>query len=314
MGKFLWQRGVQTVITVLLMSLIIFIALQAIPGDAAIIAMGDYYGHAELQAIRAEMGLDRPAITQYGMWLAGIFRGDLGTSLRYGSPIAPEIAQRLPITFQLTILALFLSVLIGIPSGLISAAKRGKGIDRFVRFISLLGISIPNFWLGLILILFFALNLRWIPSGGYVSPGEGLVEYFKAMAGPTITLGTAMMATTMRITRAATLEALSQDYIRTAKAKGLKERKVVFKHAFKNALIPVLTVIGIQIGFLMAGSIVVETVFTLPGISRFLIGGVSSRDYPVVMATVMVISLVFLIINFIVDVIYVYVDPRVRYD
>lgn len=312
--QYVLSRLLQTAATLLLMSLIVFGALRAIPGDAAIVQLGEFYGLAEIEALRHEMGLDRPFFVQYGTWLWGALKGDFGRSLRTHQPISEEIGRRVPITLQISLLSLLLSLLIGIPAGLICAAKRGTWLDGMVRVSALVGISLPHFWVGLMLILVFGLTLRWIPSGGYVSLASGIGPYARAMAGPVLTLGTAMAASTMRITRAAMLEVLGQDYIRTGRSKGLRERRVLTLHAFRNALIPILTVIGVQFGFLLAGSVAVETVFTLPGMSRYAVTGVSSRDYPVVMATVMVISLWFMVVNLVVDLLYAAVDPRIRYD
>jgi len=311
--SYLLRRILQTAVTLFLMSLIIFGALQAIPGDAAVVLLGEYYGFEEVTVLRERLGLDDPVYLQYLRWIGNAFRGDLGRSWRSNEPISTELALRLPVTFQLSLLAFFTSLLIAIPAGLVSAARRNTWLDRFARVAALVGISLPNFWVGLMLILTFALVLRWIPSGGFVSIRSGLGPYIRSLAAPALTLGTAMAASTMRITRASTLESLSQDYIRTARSKGLSEAVVVTVHAFKNALIPILTVIGVQFGTMLAGSVAVETVFSIPGISRFLIDGVTNRDYPVVMATVLVISLGYMVANLIVDLLYSVIDPRIRY-
>jgi len=312
--SYLARRIMQTGVTLFLMSLIVFGALRAIPGDAAVILLGEYYGFEEVTVLRERMGLDDPVYVQYFRWIGNALRGDLGKSWRSNESITYELARRLPVTFQLALLAFFTSLLIALPAGLVSAIKRNTWFDRAARVIALIGISLPNFWVGLMLILAFALSLRWIPSGGYVSIAEGLGPYLRTMAAPAITLGTAMAASTMRITRASTLEALTQDYIRTARSKGLREFTVLTAHAFKNALIPILTVVGVQFGLMLAGSVAVETVFSIPGVSRFLIDGVTNRDYPVVMATVLIISLGYMIANLTIDLLYVVIDPRIRYE
>jgi peptide/nickel transport system permease protein len=312
--RYVISRLLQTAGTLLLMSLIVFAALRLIPGDAAIVQLGEFYSKTEAELLRHQMGLDRPFFVQYGTWLWGAIRGDFGVSMRSHQPIGIELSRRVPVTLQISLLALLMSLAIGIPAGILSAAKRGTFLDGFVRVLSLIGISLPHFWVGLMFILVFALMLRWVPSGGYVSLASGIGPYIRSMAGPVLVLGTAMAASTMRITRASMLEVLGQDYIRTGRAKGLREGKVITLHAFKNALIPILTVIGVQFGFLLAGSVAVETVFTLPGMSRYAVTGVSTRDYPVVMATVMIISMWFMVVNLIVDLLYAFIDPRIRYD
>ncbi len=312
--RYVASRLLQTAATLLVMSFIVFTALRVIPGDAAIVQLGEFYSPAEAEVLRREMGLDKPFFVQYGTWLWGAVQGDFGLSLRSRQPINIELSRRVPVTLQISLLALLTSLVIGIPAGVFSAARRGTFLDGSVRVLSLIGISLPHFWVGLMFILVFALQLRWVPSGGYESLASGIGPYVRSMIGPVLVLGTGMAASTMRITRASMLEVLGQDYIRTGRAKGLRESKVITLHAFKNALIPIVTVIGVQFGFLLAGSVAVETVFTLPGMSRFAVTGVSTRDYPVVMATVMVISMWFMVVNLIVDLLYAAIDPRIRYD
>jgi peptide/nickel transport system permease protein len=296
------------------MSALVFLALQAVPGDAAIISLGEYYGHADAVTLRAKMGLDQPLLVQYGRWAGGVVRGELGTSLRTGQPVKPELMGRLPVTLELAALSLLLSILIGVTSGLIAATRRRTALDVATRTIALLGISVPHFWFGLLLILWLSLRLGVLPPGGYEDLSAGITANLAAMIMPVATLGLGMAGTTMRITRAAVLEVLSHDYIRTGRAKGATEQRVLWRHALRNALIPLITVIGLQFGDLLGRTVVVEEIFSLPGLGRFVVGGVFNRDYPVVMAGVLVICLGYLAANFAVDLLYARVDPRIRYD
>ncbi len=296
------------------MSALVFLALQAVPGDAAIISLGEYYGHADAVTLRAKMGLDQPLLVQYGRWAGGVVRGELGTSLRTGQPVKPELMGRLPVTLELAALSLLLSVLIGVTSGLIAATRRRTALDVATRTIALLGISVPHFWFGLLLILWLSLRLGVLPPGGYEDFSAGITANLAAMIMPVATLGLGMAGATMRITRAAVLEVLSHDYIRTGRAKGATEQRVLWRHALRNALIPLITVIGLQFGDLLGRTVVVEEIFSLPGLGRFVVGGVFNRDYPVVMAGVLVICLGYLAANFAVDLLYARVDPRIRYD
>jgi peptide/nickel transport system permease protein len=308
------QRLGATVLTAVAMSALVFLALQAVPGDAAIISLGEYYGHADAATLRAKMGLDQPLLVQYGRWAGGVARGELGTSLRTGQPVRPELAGRLPVTLQLAGLSLLLSIAVGVASGLIAATRRRTGLDVATRAVALLGISVPHFWFGLLLILWLSLRLQLLPPGGYEDPSRGLGANLAAMLMPVATLGLGMAGTTMRITRAALLDVLSHDYIRTGRAKGAPERRVLWRHALRNALIPLITVVGLQFGDLLGRTVVVEEIFSLPGLGRFVVGGVFNRDYPVVMAGVVVICLGYLVANLAVDLLYARVDPRIRYE
>jgi peptide/nickel transport system permease protein len=296
------------------MSALVFLALQAVPGDAAIISLGEYYGHADAQTLRAKMGLDQPLPVQYGRWAGGLLRGELGTSLRTGQPVKPELIGRLPVTLQLAGLSLLVSIFVGVAAGLVAATRRRTALDVATRTVALLGISVPHFWFGLLLILWLSLHLRLLPPGGYEDLSAGVGANLAAMIMPVATLGLGMAGTTMRITRAAVLEVLTHDYIRTGRAKGAPERAILWRHALRNALIPLITVIGLQFGDLLGRTVVVEEIFSLPGLGRFVVGGVFNRDYPVVMAGVLVICLGYLAANLAVDLLYARVDPRIRYD
>jgi peptide/nickel transport system permease protein len=303
-----------TVLTAVAMSAIVFLALQAVPGDAAIISLGEYYGHADAATLRAKMGLDQPLPVQYGRWMLGLVRGDLGTSLRTGQPVKPELLGRLPVTLELAGLSLIVSVFVGVASGLVAATRRRTALDVVTRTVALLGISVPHFWFGLLLILWLSLRAGLLPPSGYEDLSAGLGANLASMIMPVITLGLGMAGTTMRITRAAVLEVLSHDYIRTGRAKGAPERQVLWRHALRNALIPLITVVGLQFGDLLGRTVVVEEIFSLPGLGRFVVSGVFNRDYPVVMSGVLIICVGYLTVNLAVDLLYGRVDPRIRYD
>lgn len=314
MRRYVLRRLTASVATVFLISVVVFLALQAIPGDAAIISMGEYYAVEDVATLREKMGLDLPLYIQYGRWLVGLPRGDMGTSLRTGQPISGEVVSRLPVTLEITVLSLLVSLLIAVPAGIVAATHRRSFTDFTARGLALFGISVPNFWLGLMLILLFSLHLRWLPSGGYQPPAVGMWMHLGTIVLPVLTLGTSIAGTTMRITRASMLEVLNHDYIRTGRAKGLSERRVVAYHALRNALIPLVTVVGLQFGDLLGRTVIIEEIFSLPGLGRMIVGGVFNRDYPVVMAAVLLVSTGYTLANLTVDLLYGRIDPRIRYD
>jgi peptide/nickel transport system permease protein len=313
MSKYLISRFLATIPVLLGVSLFTFALVRLVPGDPIQIMLGMEATGNSAESIRRIYGLDRPWFIQYIEWLGNVLRGDLGTSLRTGLPITESIWQRLPATLELTLLALILGLLIGIPLAILAAQKRGRFTDGFLSALVLLGISMPGFWLATLLVLLFSLQLRWLPSIGYVPILENLGENFRAMILPAISLGVAFGATTMRFTRSSLLEVLNQEYVRTARAKGLAEKIVVYRHALKNALIPVITVTGIQVGRLLGGTVIIEQIFALPGIGRYVFDAISMRDYPVIQGTVLFFTIVFLAINLIVDALYGIVDPRIKF-
>lgn len=283
---------------------VVFIVLRLIPADPALLLLGADSTQAQVDAVRADMGLDQPMIVQYGAFLADAVRFDFGMSYRLQDDAMGLVVQRLPATLELAGAALILALVVGIPLGMIAALNVNRLPDRLVSTLSLMGQSLPPFWVGIVLIMIFSRNLGMLPSGG-----TGSIAH---MVMPAITLALPFLAILTRMTRNGLLEVLNEGYVQTVRAKGLSERIVVVPHAIRNALIPVVTIVGVQFGILLAGSVVVETVFSWPGIGRMLIEAINQRDYNVVQAAVMVIAIGFVAINFIVDLLYVYLDPRVR--
>lgn len=293
-------------------SIISFFLLRMVPGDVVDSILGAEYGDPAVEAeMRRYYGLDQPVHLQFVDWFGGLLQGDLGYSYRTGRPVLEEIMVRFPSTAQLALTSLVVSVFIAIPLGVLSAVRRNGFLDAASRFISLLGLSIPNFWLGILLISVFAVHLRWLPSGGSI-PFEWSWDYLKFLLLPAITLGTSMAAVTMRMTRSSLLEVLGQDYIRTAESKGLTPRTVVGLHGLRNALIPVVTVVGIQAGALLGGTIVVEQVFSWPGLGTLVVQAIGNRDYTVVQGTVLFLAAFFVVVSLLVDILYIYLDPRLR--
>ena len=294
-------------------SLVVFALVRLIPGDVVQILLGTSASQQQIETLRRLFGLDQPLPVQFVDWFSHVVRGDLGSSLRTGRPVLPDLVARFGVTLQLTLSSMLIALVVAIPLGITSAARRGHLWDAASRLLALIGLSIPNFWLGTLLILFASLAIGWLPPVGFVSlvddPGLGV----QTLLLPSIALGTALAAFVMRMLRSSLLEVLGQEYVRTAYAKGLRDRTVVYTHALKNAFIPVLTVIGIQLGYLLGGAVVVEQVFSLPGLGRFLLDAIYTRDYPIVQGGVLFIALVFSLVNLVVDVLYASLDPRIRY-
>lgn len=313
MGKYLLHRLGTTIPVLLGVSFLTFALIRLVPGDPVQIMLGPEISGERAIEIRKIYGLDRPWPVQYFEWLGNAVRGDLGTSLRSGLSVTGSIIEKLPITLELTVLSLLIGLLIGLPLAILAARSRGKFLDGFLTAISLLGISMPGFWLATLLVLLFSLALRWLPPIGYVGLFEDPVENLKHLLLPAVSLGLAFGATTMRFTRSSLLEVFGQDYVRTARAKGLNSREVTYRHALKNALIPVITVTGIQVGRLLGGAVIVEQIFALPGLGRYTFDAISTRDYPVVQGTVLVFTVVFILVNLLVDMLYGVVDPRIKF-
>jgi len=309
------QRLAIAVLTLLGMSLVIFTLLRLAPGDIVdiLFSTAGYVSPSEKQAIMQELGMDRPYWVQYLDWLRQIVTGDMGKSYRYDLPAWQIIRPLLPVTIELAALSMLVSVLLGVPTGVISAVRQDSTLDYVLRVISLAGLSMPAFWLGMVIILTLVTWLQWIPPLTYVSPTENFMLHAVQFALPALAVGYRSSALIMRITRSALLEVLREDYIRTAWAKGQTGRIVVWRHALKNAMLPVVTVIGIEFAFLIGGLVVTETVFNLPGVARFLVQAILWRDYPVVQNLVMFIAIVVILSNLLVDMLYGVLDPRVRY-
>jgi peptide/nickel transport system permease protein len=310
------KRAISLIPVLLGMTFTVFFVMRLIPGDVVQVMLAEAEAYADpevVEALRRSFGLDQPLLVQFWDWFTALLHGDLGTSFRTGQPVVTEIAQRMPATLQLAAAALFVSLLISIPAGIITAVRRNGPVDSLARLISLIGLSMPNFWIGILLISVFSVTLGVLPAGGYVAPSEDLVAHLRYLVMPAITLGTALAAVTMRMTRSSLIETLGEDYVRTARAKGLRERKVIGGHALRNALIPVVTIVGIQIANLLGGSVVVETVFSWPGIGSSIVRAIFQRDYPLVQGATLFLSLFFVLCNFLVDLAYVYLDPRLRH-
>ncbi|MCC6176569.1 MAG: ABC transporter permease [Chloroflexi bacterium] len=296
-------------------SIVIFILLRFLPGDVVDIIIGTE-GSATpevRETIRRMFGLDQPIYIQYLTWLGAIVRGDLGSSLRTSEPVAGILLSRLPITLELAFLSVVLSISMAVPLGVLAAVKRGGPIELVSRLIGLIGLSLPNFWLATMMILVASLWFGWLPSLIYVSPLSDPVENLQQMLMPAFSLALALMAIVLRMTRSAMLEVLGQDFVRTARAKGLNERLVLMRHALKNALIPVVTVVGVQMGTLFGGAVVVEQIFGLPGMGWTFVNGIYQRDYPTVQGAVLMLATSFIVVNLLVDLTYAYLDPRIRY-
>ncbi len=312
MLNFLAKRLVQIVPTLFFVSVLIFSLQHLLPGDPALVMAGEERDPAVIAQIRAQYHLDQPIPVQYVYWIKGVLSGDFGESLRNKMPVLELIAQKLPVTLQLAAMAIVIAFLIGIPAGIVSAVKKGTAWDYGANLFALWGISTPNFWLGIMLIFLFSIELGWLPASGYVPLTENWRASLAATIMPAFVLGNAIAAVLMRHTRSAMLQVLESDYVRTARAKGLTEPRVVVRHALRNALIPIVTLIGLQIGFLLGGAVVTETMFSWPGIGRLAVGAILSRDFPVAQGAIIILALAFLMINLAVDVLYAVLDPRVK--
>lgn len=300
--------------TLLGISILVFAAMRLIPGNFVdvMIGVGPDVGQAQRDEIARSYGLDKPVPVQYILWLGNTLRGNMGTSLRTGEPVAGEILRRLPITLELAGLATLFSLLLAIPAGILAAVRRGGAIDVVIRVIALIGLSVPNFLIGTLLILFISTKWTVLPTTGFVPLSDGIVANLKSLVLPTIALGSLLAASIMRMTRSAVLEELGRDYLTVARAKGLAPRVVVLSHAVRNALVPVITVVGIQTGYLLGGTVIVEQIFAVPGIGRLALDAVSQRDYPLVQGTTLFIAAAFVLINLLTDLTYGLVDPRIR--
>ena len=315
MRRYVLVRTLSILPTLVGVSVAVFLMIRLIPGTIVdqLIGTEGTYSEQSMRALRAFFGLDQPIHVQYARWLGQVLRGDLGTSWRTGLPVTQMIASRLQVTLELTLGAMLVALAVGIPLGIVSARRENTRLDHAVRVLSLFSLSIPVFWQATMLILATSLWLDWAPAVDFVSPFKSLRANLAIIALPSLALGTAVAAVFMRMTRSTLLEVMRQDYIRTARAKGLREQGVVWGHALKNSLIPLITVVGVQVGYLLGGVVVTEEVFTLPGVGRLILWAVFQRDYPLVQGTILFVSLLFMLSNLVVDLVYAYVDPRIRY-
>jgi peptide/nickel transport system permease protein len=314
MNRYILTRLVQIIPVLFGVLVAVFLMLKLTPGDPATAILGVQATPEELARVRHAMGLDRPWYVQFFMWLGNALQGDLGQSYISKKPVSELILTRLPITIELTIFAMLLAALVGIPAGIISAARRYSLLDYSITSLALFGVSMPSFWFAILLILLFSLYLGWLPASGYFPLSRGLVPHLKSLLMPSLSLGLFLVGALVRFSRASMVETLVQDYIRTATAKGLARRVVILRHALKNALIPTVTVLGIQFGALLGGAVITEQVFAFPGVGTMLLTAVNQRDYPVVQGVTLVIALLFTLTNLAVDVLYTWLNPRIRYD
>lgn len=315
MRTYVLRRVLTLVPTLIGVTILVFLMIRLIPGTVVdqIIGTEAKVDESARAAIRAFFGLDQPLHVQYWRWFSGLLQGDLGQSWRSGLPVSKMIFDRLAVTAELALGALLISLLVGIPLGILSAVRENTPLDHVARIASLFSLSIPIFWQAAMIILALSLWFRWVPPVEYTPLTRDPVTNLKQMVLPALVLGTVVAAQVMRMTRSALLDVLRQDYVRTARAKGLVERLVVSRHAFRNALIPVVTVVGVQVGYLLGGAVVTEEVFTLPGIGRLVLNAVYERDYPLIQGTILFIAVLFMLSNLIVDLLYAYLDPRIRY-
>jgi peptide/nickel transport system permease protein len=313
-GKYILRRVVSLVPVLLLISIITFVLIYLVPGDPASVMLGVDATPQEVEQLREEMGLNKPIHVRFLIWGANVLRGDLGESFYLGGrKVAGVLFERLPATIELALAALVFAVLIGVPMGIIAAIRHNTLADQVVMSVTLIGISIPSFWLGLILILVLSVGLRLLPSGGYAPISEDFFRWLRYILLPAFSLGFMQSALIARMTRSSMLDVLKQDYIRTARAKGLAAPTVITRHALKNAMIPILTTVGITFGVLLGGAIIVETVFTYPGVGRLVVMAVQRRDYPLMQGALLLIGCGYAVVNLVVDVMYALIDPRIKY-
>ena len=312
MTLFLLQRLAAFVVTLLVASLVVFLVMEVLPGDPAAIMLGLNARPDTLAALRQQMGLDEPAVLRYFIWLGGLASGDLGTSYTYGVPVWELVRDRLGLSLPLALIAIFLSTLIAIPLGVLAAAKRGRAADAGVMGFTQLGVAVPNFWFAILLILLFAVHWQLLPAGGFAGWDAGVWPALQTLLLPAVALALPQAAILARVTRSSVLETLGEDYLRTARAKGLTRSAALWRHALRNALIPVVTIMGLQFSFLLAGTIIIENVFYLPGLGRLIFQAIAQHDLIVVRGMVILLAAAVLVVNFAVDVVYVVLDPRLR--
>jgi peptide/nickel transport system permease protein len=312
MLTFFLRRLLATLPVLLGVTVAVFFVMKLIPGDTILARLGTEATPELIRQFRDLYGLDRPLFIQLGEWLWRVARLDFGVSMVTGREVMPSILMRLPATLELTVAATLVALILGVPLGVAAAWWKGRVADFGARIFAMLGLSVPNFWLALLLILYFALRLRWLPATGYVGLAEDPLRHLRYVALPALTLGTGMAAVVARYVRASLLDVLSQDYVRTARGKGLAGRIVLWRHALRNALMPVTTIVGIQVGALMGGTVIIEDIFAWPGLGRFALQAIYERDYPVIQTIVIVVAAFYVGINFLVDLIYTWLDPKLR--
>ncbi|MEO6042428.1 MAG: nickel ABC transporter permease [Tepidiformaceae bacterium] len=316
MWRYVLQRLLALIPVVFIVSIVTFAFIHLLPGDPVVALMGPEAGNASperIEARRHELGLDRALVVQYVDWVGNAVRGDLGVSAVTNQKVSEALSDRFPVTLHLALASLLVAVIIAVPAGITSAYRRNTPLDRVLTILALTGVAMPSFWLGILLILLFAVQFQWLPPSGFVSITTDPLECLRHLVLPAIALGTVQSAVIMRQVRSSLLEVLREDYVRTARAKGLNERKVIVGHALRNAMLPVVTVVGIQVSALLGGSVVVETVFAMPGLGRYAVDAIFIRDYPVVQAVVLVTALIVVLSSLMTDLSYALLDPRIRY-
>lgn len=313
MGMYITKRVLVSIPVMFGISLLTFFLIRLVPGDTITAMLGTNYSEEQASVLREKYGLDKPAAVQYSIWIGRVLQGDFGESSFTGEPVLQVILERLPVTLELTVLSLLLAVCIAVPLGALSAMKRNSSLDYAATLFGMLGVSVPRFWLSILMILFLSLQLGWLPSGGFVNFAESPVDNLRGMAMPVIAMGVSVSAVIMRMTRSSMLEVINQEYIKMARAKGVPGSCLIWKHALKNALVPVITTIGIQAGYLLGGSVVIEQIFSLPGIGLLALESITNRDYALLQGTILFIACAFVIVNLVVDIVYSLINPRIRY-
>jgi len=312
MLRFILKRLGGTLCVLLLVAVMVFALTRLASGDPIALLLGDQASADDIAQVRVQYGLDQPLLTQFGYWIKEVGQGNLGNSIFLQRPVTQALAERAEPTFFLALFAVAIAALIGIPCGLIAAVWRGRLVDQILSAVAMLGASVPSFWMGLILIQLFAVKLGWFPASGYGNPGVSLIERLHHLVLPAVVLGVLNSALIIRFTRASVLDILNEDYVRTARSKGLPERVVILKHVLRNALVPIVTVVGLTTALMIGGAVVTETVFNLPGVGNLVVRAVLRRDYPVIQGTLLVIAAIYVLINLLIDLIYMLVDPRIR--
>ena len=313
MTRYIIRRLIYALFIIWGCATIVFFLLRLVPGDPVSVMLGREYTPESAAQLRKNLGLDQPIYVQYAKWMGNVARGDLGKSIATKETVTVAIGRAIPKTLSITILAFLIGTVIAVPMGMLAALKRDSVFDYVASVSTFIGISLPTFWFGIVFILLFAVRLRWLPSVGYVSPSEGLWPWFKHLLLPGLAAGVGQAAVLMRFVRAGLLEVLGSDYVRTARAKGLSEQRVIVGHAMRNAMIPVVTVAGLSLAALLGGLVITETVFSISGIGRLLTSAIFSKDYPIVQGVILLITLIFVLANLLVDIVYSFLDPRIRY-
>ncbi len=312
MPQLIARRLLTLFATLIVTAMIVFVALEILPGDPAEVMLGLNATPETVAAVRADLGLDKPPVVRFAGWMYGLATGDLGKSYAYRVPVAELIGERLQVTFPLTLMAMLISMAIGIPAGLIAASRAGKWRDVVVMTFAEIGLSVPNFWFGILFVLLFSVTLQWLPAGGFAGWDHGVIAGFRSLILPAISLALPQAAIIARLMRSAAIDALSEDWVRTARAKGLTRGATLMKHVLRNAMVPVVTILGLQFSYLIAGTIIIENVFALPGLGRLIFQAIGEHDIIVVKDLVVIFAGVVVIVNFVVDLLYGLIDPRLR--